>query len=66
MTTLLVGFDSAWTPASSGALVGVLRADDGIFQELGSPQVVNYYQPECTILEWQAQHKPAAQRATSS
>jgi len=60
MTTLLVGFDSAWTPTNSGALVGVLRADDGAFQELGSPQVVNYCQAECTILEWQAQHKPAS------
>lgn len=60
MTTLLVGFDSAWTPTNSGALVAVLRADDGTFQELGSPQVVNYCQAECTILEWQAQHNPAA------
>lgn len=59
MTTLLVGFDSAWTPTNSGALVGALRADDGTFQELGSPQVVNYRQAECTILEWQSQHAPA-------
>ncbi len=60
MTTLLVGFDSAWTRTNSGGLVGVLRADDGTFQELGLPQVVNYCHAECTILEWQAQHKPAA------
>jgi len=60
MTTLLVGFDSAWTPTNSGAIVGVLRADDGTFQELGSPQVVNYREAERTILEWQGQHAPAA------
>jgi predicted RNase H-like nuclease len=31
MTTLLIGFDSAWTAESSGALVGVLRAGkDGV------------------------------------
>ena len=29
MTTLLVGFDSAWTPTNSGAIIGVLRSDDG-------------------------------------
>jgi predicted RNase H-like nuclease len=29
MTTLLIGFDSAWTAKNSGALVGVMRRDDG-------------------------------------
>lgn len=60
MTTLLVGLDSAWTPTNSGALVGVLRAHDGRFQELGPPQVVNYCKAERTIIEWQAQQKPMA------
>jgi len=60
MTTLLVGFDSAWTRTNSGALIGVLRADNGRFQELGPPQVVNYTEAENTILAWQAQRKPAA------
>ncbi len=60
MSTLIVGFDSAWTPTNSGALIGVLRADDGTFQELGSPQVVNYREAEDTILEWQSQQKPVA------
>ena len=36
MTTLLVGFDSAWTPTNSGALVGVLHLDDGTFHETRS------------------------------
>ena len=60
MTTLLVGFDSAWTPKNSGALVGVLRSDDGAFQELCSPLVVNYLEAECKILDWQAEKQPAA------
>ena len=60
MTTLLVGFDSAWTPTHFGALVGVLRADDGTFQELGSPRVVNYREAEGAILDWQTQQSPAA------
>jgi len=60
MTTLLVGFDSAWTPTNSGAIVGVLRADAGTFRELGSPQVVNYREAEDTIVAWQSQQKPEA------
>jgi len=60
MSTLLVGFDSAWTPTNSGALVAVLRADDRTFQELGSPQIVNYREAESAVLEWQAQQTPAA------
>jgi len=60
MDTLLVGFDSAWTPTNSGALIGVLRADDGTFNELGPPQVVNYRQAELKILDWQSQINPGA------
>lgn len=60
MATLLVGFDSAWTPTNSGALVGVLRTDDGTLQELGLPQVVNYREATEAILGWQDQKKPAA------
>lgn len=29
-TTLLIGFDSAWTSKNSGGLIGVLRWDDGL------------------------------------
>ncbi len=60
MTTLLVGFDSAWTPDKSGALVGVLHLDGGTFHELGPPQIVNYPQAESVILKWQAEHAPTA------
>jgi predicted RNase H-like nuclease len=53
MTTLLVGFDSAWTPTNSGALVGVLHLDDGTFRGLGAPRIVDYRKAENAILEWQ-------------
>ena len=60
MTTLLVGFDSAWTPNNSGALVGVLHSDDGTFHDLGPPQIVDYPQAEGVILKWQAEQVPTA------
>jgi predicted RNase H-like nuclease len=56
--TLLVGFDSAWTAAKSGALAGVLRFADGTFQELGSPQAANFSQAQDILLEWQASLAP--------
>ncbi len=55
MTTLLVGFDAAWTRTKSGALVGVLQLDDGTFRCLGVPQRVNYREAEAVILRWQAE-----------
>ena len=60
MTTLLVGFDSAWTPTNSGALVGVLQSDDGTFHGLGAPQIVDYREAEGVILQWQAEQVPTA------
>lgn len=59
MTTLLVGFDSAWTPTKRGALVGLVRADDGTFKELDIPRGVNYSEAESKILGWQDQEQPA-------
>jgi len=60
MTTLLVGFDSAWTPTNSGALVGAFHLDDGTFHELGPPRIVDYPQAEGVILKWQAEQVPTA------
>ena len=60
VTTLLVGFDSAWTSHNSGALVGVLRFDDGDLCELGTPQIADYTQAETIILAWQRKHSPMA------
>ena len=60
MSTLLVGFDSAWTPTNAGALVGVLRSDDGTLHELGPPRIVDYREAESVILKWQAERVPTA------
>jgi predicted RNase H-like nuclease len=60
MTTLLVGFDSAWTSARSGALVGLLRSDDGAFRELRPPQVADFCRAQEVILAWQDQENPTA------
>ena len=60
MTALLVGFDSAWTPTNSGALVGAIRFNDGTFHGLGTPQVVDYREAEVVILKWQAEQVPTA------
>lgn len=60
MTTLLVGFDSAWTPTNSGALVGAIRFNDGTFHSLGTPQIVDYREAEVVILKWQAERVPTA------
>jgi predicted RNase H-like nuclease len=53
MTTLLVGFDSAWTTSKCGSLVGVLQLDDDTVAELGLPRTVNYREAEALILQWQ-------------
>ena len=60
MTTLLVGFDSAWTPTNSGALIGVIHLDDGSFHGLGTPQIVDYHTAEGFILKWQLDWVPTA------
>jgi predicted RNase H-like nuclease len=58
-STLLVGFDSAWTPTNSGAIAGVLRRSDGTFRELGPPHSADYREAEAIILKWQADLMPA-------
>jgi len=58
VSTLLVGFDSAWTPDNTGALVGVLRSADGTFRELGTPREANFEQAEKVILDWQTLERP--------
>lgn len=48
-TTLLIGFDSAWTAHNCGAIVGVFRSRDGKLHELGPPQTLDYLQAEAVI-----------------
>jgi predicted RNase H-like nuclease len=56
VSTLLIGFDSAWTATNQGAVVGVIRHDNGEFQPLGLPFVANFYAAEQAIIGWQATH----------
>ena len=60
MSTLLVGFDAAWTAHNSGAIVCVLHSDHGALQELGPPLVVNYADAEQVVRNWQAEWNPTA------
>jgi predicted RNase H-like nuclease len=60
VTALLVGFDSAWTPTNSGALVGVLCRKDGTFRELGPPQPATFGEAERVILQWQTDEAPTS------
>ena len=54
MSTLLIGFDSAWTATNQGAIVGVIRHDNGEFQPLGLPFVANFDAAVHAIVAWQA------------
>ena len=56
MTTLLVGFDSAWTRMNVGAIVGAVLHDDGNITELGLPRLVQYENAAEIICQWQATH----------
>jgi predicted RNase H-like nuclease len=59
-STLLVGFDSAWTSTNAGAIVAVLHLHDGSYRELGQPQTVDYPQAQALILKWQSDFVPTA------
>lgn len=58
-TTLLVGFDSAWTPNNRGAIVGVFHKRDGTFRELNQPQIANFTEASKVIFDWQSIENPA-------
>jgi predicted RNase H-like nuclease len=57
-TTLLVGFDSAWTPNNSGAIAGLVMQSAGTVLESGLPEIVSYSEAERLILDWQRQYTP--------
>jgi predicted RNase H-like nuclease len=57
-TSLLVGFDSAWTPHNSGAIAALILRNDGNVQEIGLPVIVNYPEAERLILDWQREYTP--------
>lgn len=60
MSVLIVGFDSAWTPTNSGALVGAFLGDNGKWKELGPPIEADFPAAERQILEWQEAVSPTA------
>lgn len=53
-------FDSAWAAHNFGAILGVRRWDNGAFDELGVPQIVDYLEAEAVIANWQAEFTPTA------
>jgi predicted RNase H-like nuclease len=58
MTTLIVGFDSAWTAHKRGAIVGALIGDDGVCSEIEAPQAASFDDASRIIDQWQAATKP--------
>lgn len=52
MATLIIGFDSAWTPRNRGAIVAVVQNDDGSFRDLGEPQPADFIEAEDAIRRW--------------
>ena len=60
MTTLLVGFDSAWTRLKVGAIVGAVLHDNGGVTELGPPRRVHFEDAAGIIREWQAINSPSS------
>lgn len=60
MSSLLVGFDSAWTPGNRGAITAALRHDDGTFVEVGDPEPVDFREATGVIRRWQEDHVPAS------
>jgi hypothetical protein len=60
MTTLLVGFDSAWTRTKIGAIVGAVSHDDGRITELGPPRPAQFEDAAGIIRGWQTAHSASS------
>jgi predicted RNase H-like nuclease len=60
MTTLLIGFDSAWTRTKIGAIVGAVIHDDGRITELGPPRPAQFADAARIIGEWQTAHSASS------
>ena len=59
MATLVVGFDSAWTPTNSGALVGAVWEANGRWKGLGPPIQADFLTAERQILDWHEAESPS-------
>jgi predicted RNase H-like nuclease len=58
MKKLLVGFDSAWTPNRTGAIVGAVLLPEGTWTELGAPVNADFSEAERRISGWQRDQSP--------
>ena len=59
-TTLLIGFDSAWTFENRGALIGVFREEDGTLRELTKPQTANFTEAADAVSRWRSDMRPGS------
>lgn len=59
MTTLLVGFDSAWTAKNQGGMAAAILNKDGALLELGTPLNVDFDKAGNLIEYWREKYKPA-------
>lgn len=53
MTTLAVGFDSAWTAGNKGAIVGAAFSEHQSIRSLGCPLVAGFEDAADTVARWQ-------------
>jgi predicted RNase H-like nuclease len=53
MTTLLVGFDSAWTVHNAGGVAALFERGDRCYVDLGPPRTANFQQAADAIRHWQ-------------
>ena len=60
MTTLLVGFDSAWTQGKRGAIVAAILGPGGFLRDLGDPQLASFQEAGNVIRRWQAEQSPTS------
>jgi predicted RNase H-like nuclease len=60
MSTLLVGFDSAWTGKHDGAIIGALRGDDKTLIALGEPHGVDFDLAAQLVEKWRYEYQPAS------
>lgn len=59
MTTLLVGFDSAWTAKNQGGMAAAILSNGGALLELGTPLNVDFNKAGALVQHWRQKHKPA-------
>lgn len=59
MSTLIVGFDSAWSAKNKGALAGVIKRPDQSTIELcgGTPQVCDFRKATELLQQWTSEHE---------